>query len=146
MLDWFALEYLTFQPGLKIFQSVVYNNLFMPPDRFPGKVFVYLAKTSLKIHLDDQFITMFEFIPALQLSQNTHCVWSCFLLFWKYLLTFFHLAQISPGQSSLLVDPHSFVVAMVQYFVFFNAFSSCFCVLVPELQSAILETLDWFQS
>lgn len=60
-------------------------------------------------------------------SQLTYCVLNCFLPVQKYLSTFFHLAQIRPGRSSFLVDPHSFVVIMVQYLVFFNASSSCIC-------------------
>lgn len=51
----------------------------------------------------------------------------CFLLFQNYSSTLFCLVQISPGHSSLSVDPHSFPVTMVQYFLFVDAFSSGVC-------------------
>lgn len=51
----------------------------------------------------------------------------CFLLFQNYSSTLFCLVQISPGPSSLLVDPHSFPVTMVQYFLLVDAFSSGVC-------------------
>lgn len=57
----------------------------------------------------------------------TYSVLKCFLLFQNHSSTLLFLAQISPGRSSLLVDPHSFAVTMVQYFVF-SAFSSAICV------------------
>lgn len=57
-------------------------------------------------------------------SQLTYCVLNCFLPVQKYLSTFSHLAQIRPGHSSFWVDPHSFVVIMVQYLVFFYTSSS----------------------
>lgn len=54
-------------------------------------------------------------------------MFNCFLPLQKDLSTFFHLAQIRPGRSSVLVEPHSLVVIMVQYLVFFSAFSSGIC-------------------
>lgn len=60
-------------------------------------------------------------------SQLTYCVLNSFLPVQKYLSTSFHHTQIRPGHSSFLVDPHSFVVIMVQYLVFFNTFSCCIC-------------------
>lgn len=58
----------------------------------------------------------------------TFSVLNCFLLFQNCSSTLFCLVQISPGNRSLLVDPHSFVVTMVHYFVSFSAFISGVCV------------------